>query len=161
MVEVEAYAGADDEGSHARNGRTRRNATMFGPPGHLYVYFTYGMHWCANVVTGQPDQGQAVLLRALAPLGGLDTMRARRGPRAARDVDLCSGPAKLCAALGITGALDGVDLTRRHPAQPWLAEADQPTFQVIGQSARIGLTRGTEHPWRWFVVGEPNLSRRS
>ena len=109
IVEVEAYAGPLDPASHAYRGPTARNATMFGPPGHLYVYFTYGMHFCANAVTGEQGEGQAVLLRALAPLAGIDLMQARR-PAARRPSDLASGPAKLCQALGIVRDHDGTDL---------------------------------------------------
>ncbi len=154
IVEVEAYAGALDPASHAYRGPTARNATMFGPPGHLYVYFTYGMHFCANAVTGRPEDGHAVLLRALAPLAGLDTMRSRR-PAAHRDTDLASGPAKLCQAMGIGKADDGADLVRgririvddgvRPPAEP-------------GVSVRVGITKAADRPWRWFVIGEPNVS---
>src|SRR3954462_2532712 len=107
IVEVEAYCGAMDPGSHAYRGMTKRNTTMFGPAGGLYVYFTYGMHWCANAVCGDDGEGVAVLLRALAPLDGLDAMRAARGPAVRRDRDLTPGPAKLCQAFGIDGSYDG------------------------------------------------------
>lgn len=157
IVEVEAYAGAEDPASHAYRGPTRRNATMFGRPGHLYVYFTYGMHWCANAVTGPAGAGHAVLLRALAPLAGQDVMAHRR--RAARrSRDLCSGPARLCQALGITGDLDGSDLTRRGRDVPWIGD-DGEEPPPMGVSPRIGLTKGVERAWRWYVVGDPNLSR--
>ena len=113
IVEVEAYAGEADPASHAFRGRTPRNATMFGPAGHLYVYFTYGMHFCANVVTGAPGIAEAVLLRALAPdrRDRRDAARPARGDSVRRD--LCSGPAKLCQALGIDRSTDGVDLCGR------------------------------------------------
>src|SRR5438876_4969385 len=110
IVEVEAYAGAEDPGSHAFRGPTRRNATMFGPPGRLYVYFTYGMHWCSNVVCNPHGGGGAVLLRALHPLDGLEAMWSRR-PKANRERDLCSGPARLAQSLALTGDLDGADLS--------------------------------------------------
>ena len=158
IVEVEAYAGTEDPGSHAYRGLTARNATMFGPAGHLYVYFTYGMHWCANVVTGPPGVGQAVLLRALAPLAGLDEMRAAR-PAARRERDLCSGPARLCQAFGIERSFDGVDLIGRSDG-PWLADDGIPPPSPPGVSARIGLAvgKGDTSPWRWFVAGDPNVS---
>jgi len=158
IVEVEAYAGAEDPGSHAFRGMTRRNQTMFGPPGRLYVYFTYGMHWCANAVCGVEGEPVAVLLRALAPLSGLEEMRSCR-PKARRDRDLCSGPAKLCQALGIDGAHDGVDLTNRE-SRVYIADDGTAPPSDPGNSARIGLTAGAEHPWRWYVPGEVNLSRR-
>ncbi len=159
IVEVEAYAGAEDPGSHAYRGRTARNATMFGPAGHLYVYFTYGMHWCANVVTGTEGLPHAVLLRALAPLAGLDEMRAAR-PAARRDRDLCSGPARLCEAMGIGRRHDGADLIGRTSAGPWLADDGTPAPTEPGVSARVGLAvgKGEAWPWRWWVPGEPNVS---
>lgn len=157
IVEVEAYAGAEDAGSHAYRGETARNRVMFGPPGHLYVYFTYGMHWCANAVCGEVGVASAVLLRALHPLEGLDAMWPRRP--AARGVrDLCSGPAKLCAALGIDGAFDGADLVTRDRGIAVLDDGTPPP-PAPGRSVRIGLRAGAEHPWRWFVPGDPHLSR--
>ncbi len=123
IVEVEAYHGANDAASHAYRGLTPRTAVMFGPAGFLYVYFTYGMHWCANVVCGPEGEAAAVLIRALAPTSGLAAMRDAR-PAARLDRDLCNGPAKLCQALGITGADNGVDLLaplglpRRGPEEP-------------------------------------------
>lgn len=157
IVEVEAYCGAEDAGSHAFRGRTRRNAVMFGPPGYLYVYFTYGMHWCANAVCGEEGVASAVLIRALAPLAGLAAMRPRR-PRARRDVDLCSGPAKLCQAVDVTGDDDGADLVAGDRGIT-LRDDGTPPPAAPGQSPRIGLSAGAEHPWRWVVPGEAHLSR--
>jgi DNA-3-methyladenine glycosylase len=158
IVEVEAYAGEEDPASHAFRGPTARNATMFGPPGHLYVYFTYGMHWCANAVTGPVGLGQAVLLRALEPVAGVDEMRVAR-PAARHDRDLTSGPAKLCQALAIGPAHDGADLTRRQVAGPWIADDGRSPPEHPGVSARIGISVAVDEPWRWFVEGDPNVSR--
>ena len=158
IVEVEAYCGAEDPGSHAYRGRTNRNATMFERAGGLYVYFTYGMHWCANAVCGDVDEGVAVLLRAAAPLAGVDAMRAAR-PRARRDRDLCSGPAKLCQAFGLDRAFDGADLVTADRGVA-IADDGTPPPAAPGNSVRIGLTAGAEHPWRWYVPGDPNVSRR-
>jgi DNA-3-methyladenine glycosylase len=159
IVEVEAYCGDVDAGSHAFRGRTNRNATMFGKPGLLYVYFTYGMHWCANAVCGEEGVGVAVLVRALAPLDGVEEMRAER-PRARRDRDLCSGPAKLTQALRITGVHDGADLVTGDRG-PRVLDDGTPPPAVPANGVRIGLAvgRGHEHPWRWWVPGDPNVSR--
>jgi DNA-3-methyladenine glycosylase len=159
IVEVEAYCGADDPASHARNGETPRTATMFGPPGRWYVYFTYGMHWCANVVCGPQGTAGAVLLRAAIPETGLAAMRRRR--RAARrDRDLCSGPAKLCQALGVDGSLNGTSVDsgplQLEPGGPWPYEGGG-AAEVVA-TARVGISAGTELPWRWAVAGNPNLS---
>jgi DNA-3-methyladenine glycosylase len=156
IVEVEAYCGAADPGSHAYRGMTPRNRTMFGPPGGLYVYFTYGMHWCANVVCGDEGEGVAVLLRALAPVAGLDAMFAAR-PRARRERDLCSGPAKLCQAFGLDGSFDGADLVTADRGV-WLADDGTPPPARPHQTTRIGLSAGAEHPWRWCVPGDVNVS---
>jgi DNA-3-methyladenine glycosylase len=128
---------------------------MFGPAGHLYVYFTYGMHFCANVVCGPPEEAGAVLLRALAPLRGFDAMRARR-PGVRADRQLCSGPARLTRALGLDRGHDGADLLA-GPVR--LLDDGVPPPDDPGVSRRIGLTAGAEYPWRWYVPGDPNLSR--
>ena len=158
IVEVEAYRGAVDPGSHAYRGRTPRTTVMFGPPGHLYVYFTYGMHWCANVVAlGAPGDASAVLLRAGEPLDGLDVMRARR-PAARQDRDLCSGPARLAQALGIAKEENGASLLRGPLG---IYDDDVPPPGRPGRSTRIGLApgKGETSPWRWFVTGNENVSR--
>jgi DNA-3-methyladenine glycosylase len=158
IVEVEAYAGAADPASHAFRGRTARNATMFGPPGHLYVYLSYGVHFCANVVCGPAGEASAVLLRALAPLGGLEQMRAARGPAAGRDRDLCSGPGRLCRALGLDRSFDGADLVT---ADLGVAVVDDgtPPPPAPGVSGRIGISVAAEVPWRFYVPGAAGISR--
>jgi DNA-3-methyladenine glycosylase len=157
IVEVEAYCGAEDPGSHAFRGMTRRNATMFGPPGHLYVYFTYGMHWCANAVCGDEGEGIAVLLRALAPLDGVELMWSAR-PAARAERDLCSGPAKLCQALGLDGSHDGVDLVEGEGGVTIVDDGTPPPV-VPEVGTRIGLSSGVDLPWRWWVPDDPNVSR--
>ena len=160
IVEVEAYDGADDPASHAFGGRTARNAAMFGPPGHLYVYFTYGMHWCANAVCGPSGRATAVLLRAAAPLRGLDEMRAARTVGRSvsrRDRDLCRGPARLAQAFGIDGASDGADLV--GPSGVRIVDDGTAPPDPPGRSARIGIRQATDRPWRWYVPGDPSLSR--
>lgn len=157
IVEVEAYCGAEDPGSHAFRGMTKRNATMFGPPGRLYVYFTYGMHWCANAVCGDEGEGIAVLLRAAVPLSGLEAMRARR-PAAHTDRDLCRGPARLCQAFALDGGFDGADLPTADRGITIVDDGMPPPDQpAIG--TRIGLTVGVDLPWRWCVPGDRHLSR--
>jgi len=157
LVEVEAYGGADDPGSHGYRRRTRRNDTMFGPPGRLYVYFTYGMHWCANVVCGSDGVAGAVLLRAGEPIEGIEFMRTRR-PKARRDRDLTAGPARLCQALAITGDDDAVDL--RRGSLRILDDGTGPGGRVR-RSRRIGLSpgKGDDRRWRWVVERSVYVSR--
>ena len=152
IVEVEAYD-QEDPASHAFRGQTARNAVMFGPPGHAYVYRSYGIHWCINFVCNVPGRAEAVLIRALAPEHGIEQMRVRRGLLA--DRALCSGPGKLCQALAITGALDGLPLDA--PPFELLARAGTPPI-VTGP--RIGITRAVEKNWRYGLAGSPFLSRR-
>ena len=157
IVEVEAYCGGEDPGSHAYRGMTKRNATMFGPAGGLYVYFTYGMHWCANAVCGNDGEGVAVLLRAAEPLTGLEEMRARR-PAARTDRDLCRGPARLCQAFGLERAFDGADLPTADRGVTIVDDGTTPPdLPAVG--TRIGLTAGADLPWRWCVPGDRHLSR--
>jgi DNA-3-methyladenine glycosylase len=161
LTELEAYMGEGDPGSHAFRGRTNRTAVMFGPAGHLYVYFTYGMHWCANVVCGRDGECEAVLLRAGEPVTGIDLMRARRG--AVADRLLASGPARLAQSLGIDRAHNGASLLRGGDF--WCAQ-DQRTAALrdgeVSQTTRIGLAagRGDDIPWRFVVPGHPHASRR-
>jgi DNA-3-methyladenine glycosylase len=155
IVEVEAYRGANDPASHAFRGQTARNAVMFGPAGHLYVYFTYGMHWCANVVCGPDEVAAAVLIRALAPLRGLEQMQLSR-PAARRRPDLCNGPAKLCQALGITGADNGTNLL--GPGGVRLIDDSTPPPSRPARGPRIGIRMATEPRWRYWVRGDPNVS---
>lgn len=158
IVEVEAYGGADDPAAHSYRGKTARNATMFGEPGHLYVYFTYGMHWGSNAVCGDVGEGMGVLLRAMEPLHGLDTMRALR-PAARRDRDLASGPGKLSQAMGITGEHDGADLVTADAGLAIVSDGlPPPRRPAVGP--RIGISRAVDFPWRWHVPGNPHVSGR-
>jgi DNA-3-methyladenine glycosylase len=155
IVEVEAYVGPHDPACHAYGSRrTARTEQLYGPPGSAYVYFTYGMHWCLNAVTEAVGYPAAVLIRALEPMAGLETMRRRRG---ARDRNLCAGPARLCQALGVTGALNGAPLQRgtlrivRGPRA-----ALRPDKIVAGP--RIGITRATDWPLRFYILDSPWVS---
>jgi len=156
IVEVEAYRGDQDPASHAFRGLTRRNATMFGPPGRLYVYFSYGMHWCANVVCRPEGVAGAVLLRAGAPVAGEAAMWAAR-PAARRPADLLSGPAKLCQGLGLTGDHDGADLVVGDRGVRLCTDGMPPPARP-GVGPRVGISVATEWPWRWWVPGDPNVS---
>ena len=157
IVEVEAYRGADDPASHAFRGPTPRTEVMFGPPGHLYVYFTYGMHWCANAVTSADGTAGAVLIRALAPLRGLDEMTAAR-PKARRRVDLANGPAKACQAMGVDGALDGADLVRADRGVT-ISDDGTPPPAAPDTGPRIGISVAVDRPWRFSVPGDPHRSK--
>jgi DNA-3-methyladenine glycosylase len=150
VVETEAYA-PDDPASHSYRGRTTRNGTMFGPAGHLYVYRSYGVHWCANVVCGEEGLGAAVLLRALEPTYGLGDMRARRGTD---DIALlCSGPGRLCQALAVTGEHDGLPLDREPLT---LFPASEAAEIFVGP--RVGITRAQDRPWRYSLRSSPFVS---
>ena len=151
IVEVEAY-GPDDPASHAFRGMTPRNATMFGAPGHLYVYFTYGMHFCMNAVCGRAGEGTAVLLRAGEPLEGVDAMRARRGREPI--LELCSGPGRFTQAIGVTRSDDGADLVDGDSL--WVERASR--SEAIGTGIRVGV-RETTRSWRYWLEGNPFVSR--
>ncbi|WSF99715.1 DNA-3-methyladenine glycosylase [Micromonospora sp. NBC_01740] len=157
ITEVEAYAGtAGDPASHAHRGRTPRNAVMFGPAGYAYVYFTYGMHWCMNVVTGSDGEASAVLLRAGEVVDGVETARARR-PAVRRDVDLARGPARLCAALGIDKSAYGRWLLGDGPVR--LRPADVPVpGEAVAAGPRVGVTGAHDVPWRFWIADDPTVS---
>ena len=152
LTEVEAYDGPNDPGSHAHNGRTRRNQVMFGPPGHLYVYFTYGMHHCANVVVGTDGDPAAVLLRAGEVVEGVD-LAERRRHRAPRR-DLARGPARLCQALGVDLTHNGADLG----SGPLTLTVPGTPLAGVRTGPRVGLRKAADRPWRFWVDGEPSVS---
>ena len=175
LTEVEAYAGRSDPASHAYRGKTRRNAVMFGPPGHAYVYFTYGMHFCVNMVClGEEGSASAVLLRAGAVIAGEDLARARRtrGMASIASRDLARGPARLCQALAIDRSLDGADVCAAdsplrvraggNPARSGtvLARGTDPpgTPRKIMTGPRVGVSSAAEVPWRFWFEGEPTVS---
>lgn len=155
IVEAEAYR-QDDPASHCYRGMTPRNSTMFDRPGLLYVYFTYGMHHCANVVTGAVGEGSAVLIRAVEPLVGIEAMQARR-PAARRAVDISNGPGKVCEAFGLDRTANGSDLTTS--ATVLIAEDGTPPPSNPGVSARVGIRVGRELHWRFFIPGNPYVGR--
>lgn len=150
ITEVEAYDGENDPASHAFRGRTPRNEVMFGPAGHLYVYFSYGMHWCANVVVGESGRASAVLLRAGEVVDGVDLARSRRGERVV-DRSLARGPACLTQALGIGREHDGMDL-RGHLTLPSTPPPD------VSVGPRVGVTLAHDVPWRFWVTGDRTVS---
>jgi len=158
LTEVEAYMGVEDPASHAWRGRTARNAVMFGPPGHAYVYFTYGMHFCVNLVCLLEGSASAVLLRAGRVIAGEDLARARREratPMPARD--LARGPARLCQALGIDRGLDGADAC--DPASPLrIRAASAAPVATVRSGPRVGISRAVEAPWRYWLDGDPTVS---
>ena len=154
IVEVEAYD-EDDPASHCHPGRTPRNQAMFGPPGHAYVYFNYGLHWCLNFVCGPEGHGSGVLIRALQPTHGLERMRERRGLDDERL--LCAGPGRVGQALGITKALYGLPLDQ-PPFKVLAPDRRQPIDVVCGP--RIGIRRAVDTPWRFGLAGSRYLSRR-
>ncbi|MGC9357195.1 MAG: DNA-3-methyladenine glycosylase [Anaerolineae bacterium] len=160
IVEVEAYIGMEDEASHARFGRTERNAAMFGSPGHAYVYLIYGIHHCLNLVTGEEGFPAALLVRAVEPMEGLDVQQQLRGPeRPFRD--LTRGPGRLCEALAIDKGFDGVDLCAPD-TQLWVEEDETAPEGDIAQSPRIGVTGNTEArtvSWRFYIKDNRWVSR--
>jgi DNA-3-methyladenine glycosylase len=151
IVEVEAYH-QTDPAAHSYRGRTPRNAVMFGAPGHAYVYRSYGIHWCLNFVCESEGSASAVLLRALQPIDGIATMRRRRGVKNERL--LCSGPGRLCQALGITGDVNG-----RALEPPWFELRARPSAPEIAVGPRIGISVAVDYPWRYGLKGSPFLSK--
>ena len=162
LTEVEAYAGRSDPASHAYRGKTRRNAVMFGPPGHAYVYFTYGMHFCVNMVClGEDGSASAVLLRAGAVIAGEDLARARRirGAASVASRDLARGPARLCQALDIDRSLDGADVcVAVSPLRVRTGASTPARSGKISTGPRVGVSSAAEIPWRFWVDGDPTVS---
>jgi DNA-3-methyladenine glycosylase len=156
ITEVEAYAGALDPASHAYRGRTARNAVMFGPPGHAYVYFIYGMHYSVNVVCMPDGIAEAVLVRAGEIVDGVEPARTRR-PSTREDADLARGPGRFASALGLTRELDGADLC--EPRGPLTLEQGKPVDAALIRSGpRVGISQAADLPWRFYLHGDPTVS---
>lgn len=156
IVEVEAYLGSRDPASHSFRGRTPRNDVMFRGGGRLYVYFTYGMHFCANVVTGPEGLGHAVLLRAAEPVRGTEVMARRRGKRGTKDLRLlCAGPARLCQSFGIGRRENGTDLCGDRI---WIARDPRAVRSRVSATTRVGISAGREQRWRFLLAGSPFVS---
>jgi DNA-3-methyladenine glycosylase len=156
LTEVEAYNGTEDPGSHAFRGQTSRNSVMFGPAGHVYVYFTYGMHWCMNLVCGPVGRASAVLLRAGQIVEGVGLARARRHA-ARRYAELAGGPARLTQAIGVDGTKNGVDAC--DPTSPLRLQPGDPISSTsIRSGPRIGLTAAIDWPWRFWLADDPTVS---
>jgi len=156
IVEVEAYEGKHDPASHAWKGKTLRNESMFGPGARAYVYLSYGVHWCMNVVCGPPGEPGAILIRALEPRTGIEMMWADR-PKARRQTDIASGPGKLTAALGINGSHDGANLLDRSGPVSLAGSGGSANGVVSGP--RIGISRAVDTPWRFAIAANPHVSR--
>lgn len=163
LVEVEAYDGPTDRASHARFGRTERTAPMFGPPGHAYVFLVYGQHHCLNVVTGPDGEPQAVLLRAAAPLAGLELMRRRRGRPHEPDQRLAAGPGRLGAAFAVDRGLNGADLIAGPLRLVPAGTVPDPAARAVVRGPRIGVAYAGQPwvsvPWRFHAEGDPSVSR--
>jgi len=160
IIEVEAYDGKVDKASHSFNGKTKRNEVMFNEGGYFYVYFTYGAHFCCNVVTGKRNHGQAVLIRAIEPLVGIKKMIENRFGRELNSekeiYNLTSGPGKICKAFGFNKEHSGLDLTN---SSVFIVDRPKLKKNLIGVSKRIGITKSISLPWRFFEIGNPYLSR--
>ncbi len=161
IVEVEAYDGSVDKAAHTYGGKTKRNEVMFNEGGFLYVYFTYGMHFCSNVVTGKLNEGKAVLLRAIEPLGGLDKMALNRFGK--KDIstmelkNLTNGPAKICQAFGIVRSENGTDLAGN---EIFILDSSKLSENKIASSTRIGIKKSVDLPWRYYIKNNSFLSRK-
>lgn len=162
IVEVEAYDGSIDRASHSYNGVTKRNSVMFEGGGKLYVYFTYGMHFCANVVTGGLNEGKAILIRALEPVDGIETMEHNRyGNKVTARVkieNLCNGPGKVCKAFGISRGHNGMDLTGE---EIFISGSGRLKAELIKRSKRIGIKKSVDLPWRYYISGNPFVSKKA
>ncbi len=161
IVEVEAYDWQHDEASHSFNGKTKRNEVMFGDAGHLYVYFTYGMHFCANVVTGKVGFGSAVLLRAIDPIAGIKTMAQNRFGKEIVDkkelINLCNGPAKICQAFGINRNSNGINL---QADEIFIIDSSEIETSKIISTTRIGIKKSIDLPWRYYIKDNPFVSKK-